>query len=462
MLLGAIALAGLAVRVAYVLVERRDVEYGGDSFFYHEGANLLADGKGFISALDYLDSPYDIPVGREVEAADHPPLYLVWLALPSFVGLTGTTAHLLWSCVLGTATVAVAGLAGREVAGPRAGLLAAGFAAVYPNMWVYDGFLLSETMAILTASLAVLCAYRFWKGPSTGRIVALGVVCGLAALSRSELLLLAPLVLAPLALRAAGATRRRRWQWLAVGAVAVALPIAPWVGYNLTRFEKPVFLSTGFEVTLTSANCDPTYYGETLGYWNFGCVAPVRVQAAEDGLDQSEEATRFRRTAFDYIGDHLGRVPVVVAARWGRITGLYRPTQQVQLDQVPEAREAWVAWSAQIGYYVVALLAIGGVIALRRRRVVVYPLLALPAIVMVAVTVTFATTRYRASAEPALVILAGVAVDAWLRGRVSGERRGDTGSDRRDRSSPASPPGAAASEPAPPPRGSASSAARFH
>jgi hypothetical protein len=74
--LAAVAVIGLAVRVTYVLLEQRDIDFGGDARFYHDGANLLADGKGFIS-------PFDHHKGHVVEAADHPPLYLVFLAIPS-------------------------------------------------------------------------------------------------------------------------------------------------------------------------------------------------------------------------------------------------------------------------------------------------------------------------------------------------------------------------------------------
>jgi hypothetical protein len=45
----------------------------------------------------------------------------------------------------------------------------------------------------------------------------------------------------------------------------------------------------------------------------------------------------------------------------------------------------------------------------------VFPLVALPAIVLISVTLTFATNRYRAIAECALVLLAAVAIDAGTR-----------------------------------------------
>src|SRR3981081_2693891 len=92
----AVAVGGLVLRVVYVLVERRGVDCGGDARFCHEGANLLADGKGFIS-------PFAYDAGRVVESAEHPPLYLFSLAIPSAPTLTSTLTHLLWRCTVGAA-----------------------------------------------------------------------------------------------------------------------------------------------------------------------------------------------------------------------------------------------------------------------------------------------------------------------------------------------------------------------
>ena len=85
----------LALRVAYVFAYRRHFDPHGDAYFYHVGANLLAEGKGFIS-------PFYVQQGLKRAAAEHPPLYIIFLAIPSVLGMKGVLAHLLWSCLLGT------------------------------------------------------------------------------------------------------------------------------------------------------------------------------------------------------------------------------------------------------------------------------------------------------------------------------------------------------------------------
>ena len=215
----------------------------------------------------------------------------------------------------------------------------------------------------------------------------MGVAVGLAALSRSELILLSVLVIVPLVLLVRTVPLGRRVGWIAAAAATCVGVVGPWVVFNLTRFDHPVYLSAGYEITLSTATCDLTWYGEFTGYWNIQCPIGVLQRHGVDsrGADQSELAKLFRQDSIDYIRSHEKRLPYVLLARWGRITGLYKPLQQVNLDHFPEGRNIWVARSALAGWYIVAPLAIGGAFVLRKRRIPVFPLLAPPAIVLVAV-----------------------------------------------------------------------------
>jgi len=157
--LAVIVMGALALRVTYVFVSRRNFDPHGDAFFYHAAANLLADGKGFIS-------PFFVHAGLHRAAAEHPPLYTIFLAIPSVVGIKSVLAHLLWSCLLGAGTVALIGGLGREVGGARAGIVAALIAAVYPNLWAPDGMLQAETLSMFAAAATLLLAYRYRRQPS--------------------------------------------------------------------------------------------------------------------------------------------------------------------------------------------------------------------------------------------------------------------------------------------------------
>ena len=270
---GLATLTGLVIRVWYVLAVRRHRPVLGDAYYFHHAANLLVDGKGWIVPLPYH------ALGQTQQAADHPPVFVVYLAMWSKVGLTSVTAHLVAGALLGTVAVALVGVVGYRVGGWRVATVAAAFAAVYPNLWGWDGMLLSEPTAVIAVTLVLLTALRFDESPTTWRAGCVRTHHRLRrALSRRAP---APRTAGrlPLAIRARGELGRAViGRFAAIGVVAVAV-VAPWVGYNLTRFEEPVFLSAGLDVTLAYSNCDPAFYGPNTGYFDFNCAAFPRPHA---------------------------------------------------------------------------------------------------------------------------------------------------------------------------------------
>ena len=148
--LAGIAAAGVLWQVVFIAVWRQDYVVWGDAFFYHESGKLVADGVGWVSPIDYLRT------GDVIQAADHPPAYILFLAFWSWLGITGVTAQmLLTSIFLGGPLIAVTALAGREIGGRRLGLISAAVVAVAPTIWVWEGTLLSEPMAMLGLALVV-------------------------------------------------------------------------------------------------------------------------------------------------------------------------------------------------------------------------------------------------------------------------------------------------------------------
>jgi len=412
--LSLIAVAGLALRIAYVLITKNPRAIGGDSFYYHYGANLLVDGRGFPDPIELLQRHNEVP------GAAHPPAYIVALAIPSLLRLDTFLAHQIWSCIIGAGTVALVGVAGREIAGARVGLVAAFLAAAYPNVWFYDSVVMSETAILFTTALTILIAYRFARRPSVGFAVGLGVSVGVAALTRAESILLVPLLIVPLVLWLRDVDWRRRLQLLAVAAGTTLATIAPWVGYNIVRFEHPVFLSSNLELTLLSANCDDTYSGPFLGFWALKCGT----QFVPPKGDASVQARFYRDKVRDYVDDHKSRVPVVVLAREGRTWGFFNAGQQITIDQI-EDKELNTSRIALGMYYAFVALGVVGVVALRRRGVPLTPLLAMIGAVALTVGFVYGTTRFRAPAEVSLVLLASVGIDAAIRriGALAHDRR---------------------------------------
>lgn len=392
--------AALAVRVGYVLALFNPIHVAGDAYQYHNGANLLVDGKGFIDAWTYAVT------GASRQTVLHPPLYVIALAIPSALGLRSALDHQIWSCLLGTATVALVGLAGRQLAGRRAGLIAAAIAAVYPNLWIFDGMLAAETLSLLTTALALLVAYRLWRRPSIRAAIGLGVACALAALTRGEGLAYLPLVALPVVLVIRRVSLGRRLALGGIAALAAGASLAPWIGFNLGRFERPV-LTGRFDVAFVAANCNAAYFGPGTGYWSLACFP----KAAPPPGDESTDAGYYTRVGLDYVLGHLGRLPVVVLTRIGRAFDLYHPMGQLRLEAYAEGRDLAVAEAGLASYYVLVAASVAGAVLLVRRRVPLLPLLGLVATAVVTVATSYGITRYRVSAELVPVLLGAVALD---------------------------------------------------
>lgn len=447
--LGLVVLAGLAWRVGYVLVTKRHADVWGDAYAYHYGANLLAEGKGFIDPLRYNLSGLSFP------SAAHPPVYVVYLAAWSLVGLKTALWHRLASCVLGAATVGLVGLLGRRLAGERAGLIAAVLAAAYPHLWLNDAMLLSETAAAFVVVLAFLTVERFRESPTSTRAWQLGGALALAALSRAELLLVFPVIAIPLVVRAAGLSNRDRWMRLVAIGVAGLVLIGPWVGANLVRFDKPVTLSNGLGATLLGGSCDAAFYGTLIGYWAecpgsndearippppaatlahwradpAGTLAERRAYLHRyftGAPDESQNDVTARHDALTYIRAHEKQFVLVAAARIGRIWNVFRPLQNARLDGLVEGRGLAQARVALVAYYLYMAAAIVGLVALHRRKKPIWPYLVLAGVVTFTVVISFAVQRYRIEVDAVLPVLAAVGIDWLLSKRATRSSRPST------------------------------------
>jgi Dolichyl-phosphate-mannose-protein mannosyltransferase len=409
-----VVLAGLAVRIAYAIYNRH-YPVIGDAMVFHLDAQHLADGHGF-------QRPYE-----PVPTAEHPPVFIVLLAALDVVGAKGFLAHRLAMAVLGTVTVGLLGLLGRRVAGPRAGLIAAAVAAVYPLLWVVDGSLMSETAYGVTVVLVLLAAYGFVDRPTWRRAALVGAAIGLATLTRAEALWLVLILCVPLAWRYGGLAWRPRARAFAVMVVAFVLVLAPWTIRNLLTFEDPILVSTNGYGVLVGANNHSTYYTDQIGAWIYSAY---RNRAPGD---ESQYSVDYRNRGLRYARHHLGRLPLVMAAREGRVWDVFHTEQQIFVSAAEGRRPRAARWGLRT-YRVLALLALAGLVVLRRRRQPLVVLLAPIVLVTWSAAIVYGSTRLRFAAEPALVVLGAVtldagvrAVEAWRarRGRaVSGEPAG--------------------------------------
>ena len=393
--LAVIVAGGAALRIVRLLVTKWNKGLLlNDSLYYSAQARQLAHGIWFREV--FVDQP----------GAEHGPLTSSLMALVSW-GSDPFNRQRVVTVVCGIATVAVIGLVARRVGGDRIGLLAAAIAALYPNLWVNDGLVMSESVSCLLISLTMLTLLRWTTAPSWRGALVCGAVVGLGALARSEIILLAPLAAVLMVIVG------QRWQLrfarhAAALLLAAAVAIAPWMIFNAVRFDRPVLLTTNEGPLWLGANCYDSYYGPALGGWSLFCVTDAAI--GENGEDPSVRSAEQRRLGLSYARQHVTRLPVVIAARVGRTLDLFDVSGLVHGD-VGEERERLATWAGVVSFWVLAPLALIG--AYRPRRLH-FAVLLLPILVVAVTTVVFnGGHRIRASAEPAIVVLAACAIDQW-------------------------------------------------
>ncbi|KLR60060.1 Dolichyl-phosphate-mannose-protein mannosyltransferase [Actinobacteria bacterium IMCC26207] len=407
-----ILVVALAVRVGFVLIRQSSVQLvTGDAYWYHFQAKLVAQGRGFLNPFDFYKE------GIVSQGADHPPGFVVVLTILDWLGIDSPQGQRLVMCLLGTVSVAVIAFLGRRLGGVRVGLIAAAIAALYPNMWINDGMLMVETVFILATAVALLGCYRYVSRPNRVDVAVISLALTVAAMTRPEAILLFLLLPVPIVLGRREVAWKERVLQLVLASCIPILAFAPWVLYNQSRFEDPVFISTGAGQTLAAGNCDLTFSGVHLGFYDTKCLLAPQIQEPTT-TDRSLRDSEYREIARSYIGAHSSELPKVMAARVGRVWHLFRVDQSVGLDGFIEGRAGGAPGSgfflvreALWAYFVLVPLAIYGLVALRRRRTLVYPLLMQPALVTLVAAMTFGITRYRAGAEVTIVVCAAVAIE---------------------------------------------------
>jgi hypothetical protein len=408
------ALCGLAIRVIYAVGWRFDAGLLYDGPVYRNRAIGLLEGRSFLDPDAWFFH------SRLSEGSVQPPGNPLFLALGHQLGLDTPAGLQIWGCLLGTLTIVVVAELARGLGGPRVGIVAAVLAALHPGLWSYDPTAMAETPGQFATAVTLLLGYRFWRSPSASRAAWLGGAAAAAALVRSELLLMVAILVIPLCLASRGTGRQVAIR-TASALLWVGMVLAPWVGWNVVRYEHPVTMASGLDVSLSYAQCDESWYGPDTGYWTVFCGQNIRDDVADELIDESELGLLYRAQASAYIRDNIGRWPLVTAARVGRTLSIYEPARQVQLEHTRESREESVLWMAMVGSW--ALAALGAVAFWRppppATRMALLPLLAPLAAGVAGAAITFGTTRYRSAGEIGLVVLGALGIEALVRLRGS-------------------------------------------
>jgi tetratricopeptide (TPR) repeat protein len=179
------------------------------------------------------------------------PLYPYFLAVVRVLFAPKLVAVYVLQAVLSAFGCALLALAGRRLFSPAVGAVGGLMAACYAPTIFYDGVLQKEALAVfLMSALCWLIAVAMVGGRP--RIAAaMGVVLGLLALLRENLLPFAPLLLVWLWVQARGAPARARWSALFGFTAGMAIVLLPVGVRNLV---------VGGELALTTSQMGTNFY----------------------------------------------------------------------------------------------------------------------------------------------------------------------------------------------------------
>jgi hypothetical protein len=371
-----------------------------DSLYYSLQARQLAHGVWYREL--FVDQP----------GAEHGPLTSTLMAVVSW-GNDPVNRQRIITVACGTATIAIIGIIARRLAGVRpdrnrVGLIAAAIAALYPNLWVNDGLVMSESVSCLMVSLALWALLTWADRPAVRNAALVGLTMGLGTLARSEVALFVPAaaVVMWMVARRSGV---KPWAHVATAAGLAIAVILPWVIFNFVRFDRPVVLTTNEGPSLLGSNCDDTYYGPAQGGWSLFCV--LNDPGIKSDEDPSTRSARQRREALSYVQRHLGRLPNIELKRVARSLDLFALDNMVHGD-VGEERERWASWACIVSFWLLAPLAAYGAVLTRRRDRAI--LLISIGIALAATMLIYGGHRIRSAAEPSIVILAAVAINRFI------------------------------------------------
>lgn len=377
-----------------------------DARDYERHAVAIATGQPYFSQFDQPPAP----------SAFRPPLYPLALAIVHVLGGAITGGRLL-GALLGVATVLLAFLIADRLWGRRVAVVTGALAALFPPLALLNASLLSESLFLPLELGALLAILEYRRGRRLRWAIAAGALCGLAALTRVNGLLLA------LAALAGVWTVRPRYRRptlisslaLVITAVIVA---APWTIRNTIVFGRFVGISTEGGYGLAA-----TYNRESAKVRPAGRIfqshqlAIFRDLYRDRSLDEAERASRLTGRALDFAGGHPGYVARALFWNTLRILELHRDGpydlafQAGFLQAVGDER--LVSPTVLGSLYLVLVLALFGALTqlglMRATRappfVWLFPvLMVLPAIAVVGLP------RYRAPVDPFLVMLAAVAL----------------------------------------------------
>ena len=389
----AATVAGLALRLAFGFGYWTGKPLTHDEREYLALAQSLAEGRGVRYPPDHATG-----TAQQFGRAPGYPVFLAAIGAGAPAEATPARVKLAQS-VLGAVTIWMIGVIAASCAGPRAGAIAGGIAAVYPPLVWIPSYVLSEALFMPLALGCVMLLARARAGadaehsPRGGGALAVasGLLAGVAILVRPGMVFFLPIV-------AAWFLLRRRWSLALAVCVAAVVVVAPWTLRNAREYGRFVPVATEGGITFWTGN-HPLAIGEGDLAANPAIKADeIAFRRAHPGMTSAELEPLYYGAAFEQIAEH--------PAWWAGLLVKKAFYTFVPIGPSYTLHSRKYRLASVIPYALLAPLALIGLFRLAPRGGPITPLLLLALSVVVTSLVFFPQERFRIPViDPTVIIL---------------------------------------------------------
>ena len=403
--------AAIGARVAIILATPHFIPVTDAGDFDHIATTLANTSSWPGSLYTPVPSP----------TALRPPLFPAVLSL--LYKIVGTSSeHVRWDAgrslevVYGVVSVWLVYLIGRRVWSRRVGIVAAAISAVWPPLVMIGSSLLSESLFVPIVLAAIWAALVYRDDRRLRWAIAAGAFAGLSALARGNgLLMIVPVWFLVW-------VQRPRWSREAVKPALAALAamivvLVPWTIRNYDKFHQfvPVTTETGYVLAGTyNATSQNSHAFPSL--WEPPLPSMHVVFAAYPHDNEAQVDTQLAHQAFHYWRHHP--VSLLDTIYWNSLRLL--DLTGTRVERVFAGGEGYAFWLASLSVYVfwglLAVLVVGLTVPVIRRRIGGSPPALWGPLLVIYLTTAplIALTRYRAPADPFLLMLAAlILVAGW-------------------------------------------------